>query len=67
MSSGYQTREWAEWWAMEFLMARQWWMRLNNMFLPVTVTPAQSDTGIYDRSKQQMPHVDFLVKLALEG
>ena len=67
MSSGYQTREWAEWWAMEFLMARQWWMRYGGRFVPVTVTPAKKSTGIYDRTKQQMPSVEFTVTLALEG
>lgn len=71
MSSGYQTREWAEWWAQEFLMARQWWMRYpfdaTGTFVPVIVTPAKKNVSIYDRTKQQMPHVDFTVTLALEG
>lgn len=78
MSSGYLTREWARWWAQEFLMARQWWMRVDDdgepssaategLYAPVVVTPAKGDTGIYDRTKQQMPHVDFTVTLALEG
>ena len=67
MSSGYQTREWAEWWAQEFLMARQWWMWCDDRWLPVIVTPAKKSTNIYDRSKQQMPSVEFTVTLALEG
>ena len=67
MSSGGQTREWAEWWTLEFLMSRQWWMLYNGEYVPVIVEPAKSNTGIYDRSKQQMPHVDFTVTLALEG
>ena len=67
MSSGYQTRQWAEWWAMEFLMAKQWWMLYNGKFMPVTVEPAKKNTGIYDRIKQQMPSVEFTVTLALEG
>lgn len=67
MSSGYQTREWAEWWTLEFLMARQWWMLYNGKYVPVIVTPAKKSVSIYDRSKQQMPHVDFTVTLALEG
>lgn len=67
MSSGAQTREWAEWWALEFLMARRHWMRYNGRFVPVTVEPAKKQTGIYDRAKQQMPSVDFTVTLALEG
>lgn len=75
MSSGYVTREWAEWWAMEFLggKRKQWWMLWQGpglsspRYVPVTVKPAKSDTSIYDKTKQQMPHVDFTVTLALEG
>lgn len=67
MSSGLQTREWAEWWTMEFLTAKRVWMRYKEQFVPVTVTPAKKSVNIYDRSKQQMAHVDYTVTLALEG
>ncbi len=72
MSSGYQTREWAEWWTMEFLTARQWWMRHpkgdgTELFVPVTVAPAKKNNNIYDRTKQQLASVEFTVTLALEG
>lgn len=73
MSSGHQTREWAEWWAMEFLMARQWWMLYKGpgmataKYVPVIVEPAKKSMGIYDRAKQQMASVEFTVTLALEG
>ena len=67
MSSGYVDREWAEWWTLEFLMSRQWWMRYGGKFVPVTVSPAKKSTSIYDRSKQMVPHVDFTVTLGLEG
>lgn len=76
MSSGHQTREWAEWWTSEFLMARRWWMRCSTngkpsgtgtMFVPVVVEPAKKRTGIYDRAKQQMPSVPFTVTMAIEG
>lgn len=75
MSSGYVPREWAEWWTMEFLSGKrkQWWMLWQGpgldapRYVPVIVKPAKSDTSIYDKSKQQMPHVDFTVTLALEG
>lgn len=67
MSSGKQTREWAEWWTTEFLMARQWWMLYKGSYVPVIVEPAKKQTGIYDRTKQQMPSVEFTVTLALEG
>lgn len=67
MSSGYQTREWTEWWVLEFLMARQWWMFYKGAFVPVVVQPGKNDTSIYDRTKQEMSHVEFTVTLALEG
>lgn len=76
MSSGYQTREWAVWWATEFLTARQCWMRYKYVditgyqrerFVPVVVKPAKTSVGIYDLAKQNMPHVDFDVTLAFSG
>lgn len=67
MSSGHQTREWAEWWTTEFLTARRVWMLYQGLYVPVVVEPAKKDTGIYDRAKQQMPSVEFTVTLALEG
>lgn len=74
MSSGYVTREWAEWWTMEFLggKRKQWWMRYplydpNGRYVPVVIQPSKQSISIYDRSKQQLPHVDFTVTLALEG
>ena len=67
MSSGKQTREWAEWWTLEFLMARQWWMLYKGSYVPVIVEPAKKQTVIYDKAKQQMPSVEFTVTLALEG
>lgn len=75
MSSGYVTREWAEWWTLEFLggKRKQWWMKYKGpgqataSYVPVIVTPAKQSIGIYDKTKQNMPHVDFTVSLALEG
>lgn len=67
MSSGYQTRDWAEWWTLEFLMAKQWWMLYKGRYVPVNVEASKKSIDIYDKTKQQMPHVDFTVTLALEG
>lgn len=67
MSSGHVTREWAEWWMLEFLMARRHWMLYKGKFLPVTVTPAKNPTTIYDRAKPQMTSVGFTVTLAFGG
>lgn len=75
MSSGYVTREWAEWWAMEFIggKRKQWWMlyqgpgQSSARYVPVVISPEKSDISIYDLSQQKMPHVDFTVTLSLEG
>lgn len=67
MSSGTVNREWADWWTTEFLMAKRYWMAYDGRWLPVTVTPADDETTIYDRSEQRLPHVDFDVEIAVEG
>lgn len=67
MSSGHQTREWAEWWVTEFMTARRHWMKYKGRYVPVIVEPSKDEIIIYDRSKQEMPHVDFTVTLAIEG
>lgn len=36
-------------------------------WVPCVVTPADEDTLIYNRAEQRLPHVDFDVKLALNG
>ena len=54
-------------------MARQWWMLWKGpgqdtaSYVPVIVEPAKKQTSVYDKSKQQMPSVEFTVTLALEG
>lgn len=67
MSSGYVTREWAEWWTQEFLKGSRHWMLLDGQYVPVIVEPSKKSVNIYDRSKQNMPYVDFTVTMALEG
>ena len=67
MSSGYVDRDWATWWTQEFLQASRHWMLLDGQYVPVIVEPAKKSVSIYDRTKQQLAHVDFTVTLALEG
>ena len=67
MSSGYQTRDWVEWWALEFMMSHQWWMLYKGRYVPVIVEPAKKSTTIYDKNKQKMESVEFTVTLAVEG
>ena len=67
MSSGKVSREWADWWVTEFLMAKKYWMLHNGMWLPVAVTPTDDSMEIYNRSENSLPHVDFDVQLAVKG
>lgn len=67
MSSGYVSREWARWWAYEFLQAREHWIRMNEQWWPVSITPKGNVTDIIDRAKPDMCHVDFTVKMAYSG
>ena len=67
MSSGTVSRAWADWWTTEFLMAKKYWMQYDGRWLPVTITPSDDETLVYDRSEQRLPHVDFEVEIAVEG
>lgn len=68
MSSGKVSRDWADWWATEFLMAKRYWMLTDTgVWLPVTVSPADDEVLIYDRSDSALPHVDFDVEVAVSG
>lgn len=67
MSSGFITRDWADWWTTEFLMAKKYWMLYDGRWLPVTVTPADDESTVYNKAEQRIPHVDFDVEIAVEG
>lgn len=69
-SSGYVNKEWAEWWATEFLGGDKWrkggrckcWVYMGGNWLPCTVVP-DYDITLYDRSKPGLIHVDFEVRV----
>lgn len=81
MSSGIVTREWADWWVTEFLMAKRYWVLRGTgrklatdgtwteypLWLPCTIMPTDEEVLVYDRAKQELPHVDFTVEVAAEG
>ncbi len=68
MSSGFVSREWAEWWTTEFLPTRQAWMLSDDgtRYLPVAIVPT-GDTAIYDRSKPGLMAVPFEVRPSFRG
>lgn len=68
LSSGFVTRDWADWWITEFLCARRHWIKLpSGTVVPVVVTPDGDTQTVYDRSKQELIAVNFSVKSALGG
>ncbi len=66
MSSGFVTREWAEWWINEFLVTRKAWMMVDGIFLPVAIVPEETNE-IYDRSKPSLIAVNFTVRFSFTG
>lgn len=67
MSSGFVTREWAEWFATEFLMSPRHWMRINSRWIPVSITPDAETVTIYDESKGEMTAINFTVTAGIKG
>ena len=69
-SSGYINREWAEWWATEFLGGdafrrsghSQCWVLMDGNWIPCTIE-SDEDINIYDRAKPSLTHVDFEMRL----
>jgi hypothetical protein len=66
MSSGYVSREWAEWWVNEFTVCRKAWMVENGSLIPVAIIPEESLT-LYDRTKPSLIAVNFTVRFSFTG
>lgn len=66
MSSGPVNEEWQKWWQEEFLNTKSAWMYYNDMWVPVDIIPSSETAGI-DLSKDELPEVQFTVKLNIEG
>lgn len=80
MSSGYVTRQEADWWATEFLTGRKHWVRMgvqrtieggqmkqSSLWLPVAVTPKDESVTVYNKEERMLPHIDFKAEVALSG
>lgn len=66
LSSGYVSKQWAEWYVQELLVSPRVWMQMGDVWVPCVIE-AGDDCVIYDRSKPSMPHVDFTIRLAVDG
>lgn len=66
LSSGYVPQRWAEWYIQELLTSPRVWIQLGGKWVPALIE-AEDDCVIYDRTKPGMPHVDFTLRLAIDG
>lgn len=66
LSSGYVSKQWAEWYVQELLASPRVWIQLGGKWIPALIE-AEDDCIIYDRTKPGMPHVDFTLRLAIDG
>ncbi len=66
MSSGFVSREWAEWWIHEFLPTRMAWMIENGVVVPVAIEPEKT-VKLYDKSKPDMMSITFTVRYSFRG
>ena len=66
LSSGYVPKRWAEWYIQELLVSPRVWILLEGKWVPALIE-ASDECVIYDRSNPEMPHVDFTLRLAIDG
>lgn len=66
LSSGYVPQQWAEWYVQELITSPRVWMQIGGKWVPALIE-AKDDCVIYDRTKPEMPHVDFTLRLAIDG
>lgn len=66
LSSGYVPVRWAEWYVQELLTSPRVWIQIEGKWVPALIE-SEDDCVIYDHSKPEMPHVDFTLRLAIDG
>lgn len=74
LSTGYVSKEWAEWWHNEFFstdtfrrtLTSSCWMKINGSWFPC-VPVIDDDLTLYERTQNGMIKIDFTVHLAIEG
>lgn len=66
MSSGFVSREWAEWWINEFVVTRKAWILKDGRYIPVAIVPEETNV-MYDKSKPNLMAVNFSVRYSFAG
>lgn len=67
MTSGYVNKDWAQWYAREFLMAKHYWLLKDSCWLPVAIAPDGDSVVTYDRNDPSLLSVNFTVRSAIKG
>ena len=80
MSSGFVSRQWADWWAEEVMRTTKCWIKFGNQYittgdvvtvlplwLPCILTPKDEEITVYDRSSLGLCSVEFKAEISLEG
>lgn len=67
MSSGYVNKEWAQWYAREFLMAKRYWLRMGAKWIPIAILPDKDSVMTYDKNDPSLVAIDFTVRSAIKG
>lgn len=66
LSSGYVDESWAEWFTHELVMSPKAWMLIGERWVPGIITSEKS-TSMYNRSKEEMQHIEFNFEMSIEG
>lgn len=66
LSSGYVPKRWALWYVQELLTSPRVWIQVGGKWLPALIE-SDDECVIYDRTNPEMPHVDFKLRLAVDG
>ena len=74
LSTGYITKEWAEWWHNEFFCIDEFrknlpascWMLIGGVWFPC-IPVIDDDLVLYDKTQNGMIKIDFTVHLTIDG
>lgn len=66
LSSGPLDDDWSRWWNTEVCAATEFWLWHRSAWWPCTVE-FEEKHDVYDRSKQELPSVDFTLTLLYKG
>lgn len=80
LSSGFVSRQWADWWTEEVMRATKCWIRYGSryvkngdelslapMWVPCIITPKDDEVVVYDRRSQSVCYVEFEAEICNEG